>query len=166
MRPSSPVRAVPLRGGHLFAAVLATGLLAAAPALAQETRVKTGTLRCDVSPGVAVIVGSRELACQFRPMRGRREAYGGRLTKVGANLGVTGRGVMVWSVFEPARRHGSLAGTYVGATGEVSLGAGIGANALIGGSNSSVALQPLSMQGQSGVNIALGGATLELVPRR
>jgi len=75
-----------LRGGHLFAAVLATGLLAAAPALAQETRVKTGTLRCDVSPGVAVIVGSRELACQFRPMRGRREAYGGRLTKVGANL--------------------------------------------------------------------------------
>jgi len=161
MKSLSPVSAALSRRGSAC-----TALLAAAPALAQEARVKTGTLRCNVSSGVAVVIGSRSLACQFRPTHGRHEAYGGRLTKVGANLGVTGPGVLVWSVYEPAKWRGSLAGTYVGATGEASLGAGIGANALVGGFNSNVALQPLSIQGQNGVNIALGGASLELVPRR
>ena len=152
----------------LVACLAVTGLLAGAmgSAQAQEVRLRTGTLRCNVSPGIAVVIGSRSLSCIFRPTRGRREAYGGRLTKIGANLGVTGRGVLVWSVFEPAGRHGSIAGTYVGATGEASLGPGIGANALIGGSNRNVALQPLSIQGQTGVNIALGGAALEIVPMR
>lgn len=166
MRSLSPVSAVLSWRGSVCTVLLAAGLLAAVPALAQQARVKIGTLRCNVSSGVAVVIGSRALACQFRPNRGRHESYGGRLTKIGVNLGVTGPGVLIWSVYEPANWRGSLAGTYVGATGEASLGAGIGANALVGGFNSNVALQPLSIQGQSGVNIALGGASLELVPRR
>lgn len=145
------------------AGLLAAGLvaLAATPASAQA-RVRTGTLRCSVSPGVAVVIGSRTLSCTFRSTRGYRESYSGRLTKVGFNFGVTGRGVLVWGVFEPAGRHHVIDGTYVGATGEASLGPGIGANALIGGTNDSVALQPLSVQGQTGVNVALGGASLTL----
>jgi hypothetical protein len=132
------------------------------PAAAQDNRVRTGTLRCNVSPGVAIVVGSRSLSCTFRPVRGPREVYTGQLTKVGLNLGVTNRGVLVWGVLEPAGRHHSIAGTYVGATGEASVGVGVGANALVGGSNNNVALQPLSIQGQTGLNIALGGASLEL----
>jgi hypothetical protein len=145
------------------AAALAAGLAAvsAVPAEAQA-RVRTGTLRCSVAPGVAIVIGSRSLACSFRSTRGQRESYAGRLTKVGFNFGVTGRGVLVWGVFEPAGRHSIIDGTYVGATGEASLGAGIGANALVGGTNDSVALQPLSIQGQTGLNIALGGASLTL----
>jgi hypothetical protein len=155
------------RGRTTLRAVAATlgaaaALIAVSAADAQQTRVRTGTLRCSVAPGVAVIVGSRSLACSFRSTHGSRESYSGRLTKVGFNFGVTGRGTLVWGVFEPAGRHGSLAGAYVGATGEASLGPGIGANALIGGFNDNVALQPLSVQGQTGVNVALGGAALEL----
>jgi hypothetical protein len=145
------------------AGLLAAGLVAfaASPASAQA-RVRTGTLRCSVSPGVAVVIGSRALTCTFRSTRGYRESYSGRLTKVGFNFGVTGRGVLAWGVLEPAGRHSIIDGTYVGATGEASLGAGIGANALIGGTNDSVALQPLSVQGQTGFNVALGGASLTL----
>jgi hypothetical protein len=147
----------------IAAALVAAGIaaLSSTPAAAQE-RVRTGTLRCNISPGVAIVVGSRTLSCSFRSVRGHRESYSGRLTKVGLNFGVTGRGVLVWGVFEPAGRHQIIDGTYAGATGEASLGAGIGANALVGGTNDSVALQPLSVQGQTGVNVALGGAVLTL----
>jgi len=51
---------------------------------------------------------------------------------------------------------------YVGASGEVSLGLGVGANALIGDSQRSIALQPLSVEGQVGVNLAMGVAGLSL----
>lgn len=140
-------------------------LSVAQPAAAQD-RVRTGTLRCNVAPGVSIVVGSRAMSCTFRPTRGPREAYSGRLTKVGLNLGVTGRGVLVWGVFEPAHGRASIEGTYVGATGEVSLGAGVGANVLVGGFRNNVALQPLSVQGQTGFNFALGGASMELSRRR
>jgi hypothetical protein len=71
---------------------------------------------------------------------------------------------MAWAVFAPASglHHGALAGTYVGASGSISVGLGVGANALVGGSHRSVALQPLSVEGQVGVNLALGVAGLTL----
>jgi hypothetical protein len=151
------------RAGLAAAALsLLVGSATFAEAQTKPAPVRTGTLRCAVSPGVAVIVGQRALSCTFRSRRGSHEVYTGSLTKVGLNLGVTGRGVLVWGVLEPAGRHGSLAGTYVGATGEASFGAGLGANALVGGFNNNVALQPLSVQGQTGVNFALGGASLTL----
>ena len=149
-----------------LAATLAFLAIDSAVAQQQAARLRTGELRCNVAAGVAVVVGSRALSCTFRPNKGKRETYTGRLTKVGLNLGVTGKGVLVWGVLEPAGHHAVIDGTYVGATGEASLGAGIGANALLGGTNDSVALQPLSIQGQTGLNVAAGVASLELRAER
>jgi len=71
---------------------------------------------------------------------------------------VTTGGVMVWAVYAPTnRRRGALSGTYAGAAAEATLIAGLGANALVGGSDRTIALQPFSVQGQVGLNIAAGG---------
>ncbi len=85
------------------------------------------------------------------------------MTRVGLDVGVTGGGAILWAVFAGTNRYaGMLTGTYVGATAEASIAAGLGANVLVGGSNRSVALQPLSVQGQIGLNIAAGVGSLEL----
>src|SRR5262249_59288647 len=94
---------------------------------------------------------------------GRREAYTGAMTGVGVDVGFTAGSAMVWGVFADTNRYaGMLTGTYAGATAEATLAAGLGANVLIGGSNHSVALQPLSVQGQVGLNVAAGIGALEL----
>ncbi len=147
----------------IAAAVLATPLLAL-PASAQE-RAKVGTLRCNVSGGVGLIVTSKkEMICRFHPTRGRTERYAGTIQKFGLYVGATRRGVVLWGVFAPTsgRIRGALAGDYVGASGEVTAGAGVGANALVGGFNRSVSLQPISVGSQTGVNLALGVANLSL----
>jgi hypothetical protein len=59
---------------------------------------------------------------------------------------------------------GALAGEYVGASGDIGLGVGVGANILVGGSARSFALQPLSLQGSVAVNFALGLSALHLRP--
>jgi hypothetical protein len=133
-------------------------------AQAQE-RVQAGQLTCDVSAGIGLIIGSqRNVSCTFTPSTpGPIEYYTGTISKLGIDLGVTTGGVMVWLVWSPTNRPvGGLTGNYVGASAEASVVAGLGANALIGGSNRSVALQPLSVQGQVGLNIAAGVAGLEL----
>ncbi len=64
---------------------------------------------------------------------------------------------MVWAVYAPTNREvAALRGDYVGASGEATIGAGLGANVLVGGSNRTVALQPVSIQGQTGLNVAAG----------
>ncbi len=97
----------------------------------------------------------------------RRKAYTGTMTTFGLDIGITTGGVIVWTVFADTNRYaGMLAGTYSGATAEVSVAAGLGANVLVGGSNRTVALQPLSVQGQIGLDIAAGIGALELHPAR
>jgi len=134
------------------------------PAAAQRTR--TGVLNCDVSGGIGFIIGSqRLLVCTFMPDNGAPpEVYHGRIARFGLDIGATAGGNMVWGVFSefagPAP--GSLAGDYVGATGEATIAVGLGANVLIGGSNRQVALQPLSISGQVGLNLAVGVADLSL----
>jgi hypothetical protein len=99
--------------------------------------------------------------------RGPREVYVGSISKFGLDLGATSGGQMVWAVYAPSsRRHGALAGHYGGASAEATVGAGVGANVLVGGSNRTVTLQPLSVQGQEGLNVAAGVAELELRPAR
>ncbi len=146
---------------------LALALAPSAPAAAQ--RVKMGLLTCDVSAGIGYIIGSRkDISCAFTPEgAGRREDYDGSISKFGLDLGITGPGLMVWAVFtDTVAGPGFLAGDYVGASGEVSLAAGLGANVLIGGSNRTVALQPISLSGQIGVNLAIGVASMHLgLPR-
>ena len=141
-------------------------VLAALTGSAQaQDRVQSGSLTCDVSAGIGLIIGSqRNVSCTFTPsLPGPIEYYTGTISKLGVDIGVTGGGVMVWLVWSPTTRPvGGLSGNYVGASAEASVVAGLGANALVGGSNRSVALQPLSVSGQVGLNIAAGVAGLEL----
>ena len=141
-------------------------VLAALTGSAQaQDRIQAGSLTCDVSAGIGLIIGSqRNVSCTFTPsLPGPIEYYTGTISKLGVDLGVTAGGVMVWLVFAPTSRPvGALAGTYVGGSAEASVIAGVGANALVGGSNRSVALQPLSVSGQVGLNIAAGVAGLDL----
>jgi hypothetical protein len=155
----------------LSVAALALATLVALPmsTRAQPNRTKVGTLSCDVSGGIGLIITSKkELTCMFTPSQpGPREVYVGSISKFGLDLGATAGGEMVWAVYAPStRRFGALAGNYGGATAEATVGAGLGANVLVGGSNRTVALQPISVQGQAGLNVAAGVAELRLRPAR
>jgi len=124
---------------------------------------------CSVSASVGLIVGSqRNVNCVFRGQPGEpEESYTGTMTKVGLDVGFTTGGMIVWTVFADTNRQAAmLAGKYVGATAEASIAAGLGANVLVGGSQRSVALQPLSLQGQTGLNVAAGIGELDLYPAR
>jgi hypothetical protein len=132
-------------------------------------RIKAGTLNCDVSAGIGLIIGSqKEVQCLFTPdMPGPQEVYVGVISKFGLDIGVTAGGQLVWEVYSPTtRRFGALAGVYSGGTAEATVALGLGANVLVGGSDRTVALQPLSVTGQTGLNLAVGVASLELRPAR
>ena len=145
----------------IAASILALGLLAL-PAQA-DTGVKLGVLVCDVSGSVGLILGGTESAsCSFQGPNGT-EYYKGRITQVGLDIGVTAGAVMSWAVFAPGQvGKGALAGTYAGATADASFAVGLGANVLVGGSQNSIALQPVSVEGSAGVNIAAGLASFKL----
>jgi hypothetical protein len=127
---------------------------------------KVGVLACKTSASLGLIVGSHQkLACRFTPdVGGPPERYFGHINRLGLDLGVRAGGAMVWAVVAPTSgyHHGALAGKYVGASGSVSLGLGAGAHVLVGGSHRSFALLPFSVEGQAGVNLALGVAGLTL----
>jgi len=151
-----------------LAVVCAAGLIASGSSLAQPPgRIKIGTLACDVSGSIGLIVSSKKsVACIFMPAQpGPREVYTGAIAKFGLDVGATAEAEMVWAVFAPGGKHyGALAGTYAGAGVEATMGAGLGAHVLVGGSNRSVSLQPLSLQAQTGLNLAAGVAELQLRP--
>jgi hypothetical protein len=148
-----------------FITVAALALAAlSGPARAQD-RVQSGSLTCDVSAGIGLIIGSqRNVSCTFTPSSpGPIEYYTGTISKIGLDIGVTTGAVMVWLVFAPTNRPvGALQGTYAGAAADASVVVGVGANALVGGSNRTIALQPFSVQGQVGLNVAAGVAGLSL----
>jgi Protein of unknown function (DUF992) len=142
--------------------------LATVPAAAQQDgRTRVGTLTCAISPGVGMIVaGQRQLSCIFASVSGRaREAYEGTVSTLGLDIGATSGGQLTWAVFAPTTlRRAALAGAYAGATVGGTVGAGGGVNVLVGGSDRTVALQPISVQAQTGMNIAAGVSTMELRP--
>ena len=146
----------------IAASILALGLLAL-PAKA-DGGVKLGMLVCDVSGSIGLILGGSEAAsCSFQGPNGT-EYYKGRITQVGLDIGVTAGSIMSWAVFAPGQvGKGALAGDYAGATAAASFAVGLGANVLVGGSQNSIALQPVSVEGQAGVNIAAGLANFQLV---
>ena len=108
------------------------------------------------------------LGCVLRVEGMPEDRYVATIRKVGVDLGITQESALAWGVFAPVARlgPGDLAGDYVGAQGSASIGVGAGGNALIGGSNNTIALQPLSLQGQVGLNLAAGLESLELRPGR
>ena len=152
----------PSFGAMVAAAIV---LLAEGPVAQAQPRLQVGTLRCTIGPSVGALIASRrQLTCRFFKNRRHVENYSGAMTRFGFDVGVTAGGVMRWRVVTRTRAlgRGALAGTYVGASADASLGLGVGANALVGGSRRSVALQPISMTGKMGVNLAVGVAGLTL----
>ncbi|MGO9007174.1 MAG: DUF992 domain-containing protein [Beijerinckiaceae bacterium] len=130
-----------------------------------EATEPIGMLRCNVSGGVGfVITSDKALACIFRPEHGKTEYYVGTIRRFGLDIGVTGPGRLAWGVFGASTLadHYPLAGEYVGATAELSFGPGVGANALVGGNDRSIVLQPLSVNAQTGIDLAAGVGDLIL----
>ena len=141
---------------------LATGVTQ--PAQAQGG-VRVGTLSCSVASGWGFVFGSsKALRCTFAPTPGHAEFYAGTINKFGVDIGYTQGGVLVWGVFAPSANigPGALSGNYVGATGSATVGVGAGANVLVGGSNSTISLQPVSFEGNTGLNVAAGIGSISL----
>jgi hypothetical protein len=152
------------------AAALALGAFAfGTPAQAQPAGVQVGVLTCNVAGGWGFVFGStRGVRCTFSPKPGPGEHYAGNISKFGVDIGYLQGAVMVWAVVAPSASlaPGSLSGNYVGATGSATVGVGAGANVLVGGFNNSISLQPVSIEGNSGLNVAAGIGALTLSYQR
>jgi Protein of unknown function (DUF992) len=150
------------------AAVIAVGaMIAGTPGQAQSSGVKVGVLTCNVDSGWGFVFGSsRSLKCTYAGKPGVSEHYTGTISKFGVDIGYLQSAVMVWAVVAPAAdvAPGALAGDYGGATAGASVGVGAGANVLIGGSTKQIALQPVSIEGNAGLNVAAGIAAVSLKP--
>ncbi|MDQ0313709.1 DUF992 domain-containing protein [Amorphus orientalis] len=149
----------------LTAVAAVTMIAAAAPASAQD-RVRVGVLECDVAGGSGFVFGStKNLTCIYTPAgEGAKETYTGTINKYGIDIGATDESRLVWGVLAAAQQFDpdALEGNYYGASAEATAGVGLGANALVGGFERSVALNPISLQTQTGINIAAGVAELTL----
>ena len=146
------------------ASLVVAGALVCSQAQA-EPSVKVGVLTCNVSSGWGFVFGSsRDVRCTYQAAAGGLEYYAGHISKFGVDIGYTRAGVMLWAVFAPSStiKPGALAGQYAGATAGATVGVGAGVNALIGGLKHSVALQPVSIEGNTGINIAAGVAEMTL----
>ncbi len=143
-------------------------LMMCAMALAPPARaqgVKVGVLTCNVSAGFGFVFGSsRSLNCTFAPAPGRYEHYVGTIDKFGVDIGYINGGVLVWSVIAPTAAPSpcALAGSYSGAAANATVGVGAGANVLVGGNGNSFSLQPVSIEGTTGLNVAAGIASMHL----
>ncbi|PTW59122.1 uncharacterized protein DUF992 [Breoghania corrubedonensis] len=150
----------------LFATAAVAGTLAAMPAMAaDDPGIKVGVLNCTVAGGSGFIFGSsKEMTCVYNPVKGTKETYVGRITKYGIDVGETGVSKIAWGVLAPSAdmKSGALEGDYVGLSAEATVGGGVGANALVGGLDKSITLNPVSVQVQNGLNVAAGIAQLKL----
>ena len=152
---------------RLWTIVYAFMIVLVAPTIAQARQpVRVGGLTCSTSPRVGLVLGSRQdMQCIFRESgTGRQYTYAGTIRRIGLDIGVTRGGTLFWAVFARNSQigRGTLRGSYVGASGNVAVGLGLGAKVLIGGSRRTITLQPLSVEGQIGINLALGVANLVL----
>ena len=147
----------------ILAAAAAASLLFGQPAMA-ASGVNIGALNCKVAGGIGFIFGSsKTLTCTLNRTNGAVETYSGEIKKYGLDLGFTTESRIIWAVFAPGNiATGSLAGSYGGVSADVALGLGLGANVLLGGNGNQIALQPLSLTGDVGVNIAAGITTIVL----
>ena len=148
----------------MTAAGVALASLGMASGAEAQTRVEVGMLTCTAKGSTGFIIGStRELRCRFN-RQGRDEYYRGSIDKIGLDIGSTKQASISWAVLAPTSNlpPRSLNGTYGGVSAEATVGVGVGANALVGGSERSIILQPVSVQAQQGLNIAAGVAQLKL----
>lgn len=153
--------------------VMTAGVLMAVAMLtgsgAEAQVVQAGTLTCEVAPGTGLVIGSRkDITCTFLNAAREIEVYDGSIATLGLDIGSTNQTQIVWGVFAPSGNvvRGAIAGHYVGATAQATLGAGLGANVLVGSSRRAVTLQPLSVSEQTGFNVVAASAELDLRLRR
>jgi len=150
--------------GLALGIVALAGLLNSAPTGAAEG-IKAGFLTCNVDSGFGFVFGSsRDVNCTYSPAAGKADTYKGKISKFGVDIGYLNSAVIVWAVVAPTAdiKPGSLAGQYAGATGSATVGVGAGANVLVGGSDNTFTLQPVSIEGSTGLNVAAGIAELKL----
>lgn len=147
---------------YIAAALAAVGLMASV-STAEAAALKTGVLSCHVNGGWGLIVGSSHKAnCVFTASNGKKTKYSANITKIGVDIGYTDNKNISWVVFNLKGDGADLAGTYIGVNAEATVVAGMGANALVGGFNKNFALQPVSVQGQTGLGAALAVQSLTL----
>jgi hypothetical protein len=153
------------RSAALTALAVASAIVSQAAAQV-PSGTKIGTLRCELAPSIGFIIGSHDpMRCTYVPDGPfPPEYYDGVINTVGLDIGFKSGGAMAWAVFAPTvgPPRGGLAGLYLGASGSATAGVGAGANVLFGGSGRSWALQPVSVQGQTGLDLTLGVSGLEL----
>jgi hypothetical protein len=156
--------AKPIVAAIAVAAALSVALAARAPEAVAANGVNVGVLDCEVSGSVGYIIGSNKtMSCSFKRSDGTVEHYHGEIERWGLDIGFTRETRMFWGVLAPGHvEPGALAGTYAGAGADVAAGLGLGANALFGGSARQIALQPVSVNGNIGVNVAAGVSRLHL----
>lgn len=144
----------------------AASLLAFASAAHAGSGVKIGVLTCNVEGGVGFIIGSsKDAVCTFKSNGSRAEHYVGTVGKLGVDIGVTDQTVLAWAVFAPGKLgRDALKGSYTGVSAEATVGVGLGANVLVGGFKKGINLQPISVQAQTGLNVAAGIGSLTLHP--
>ena len=141
------------------------GVVSLGTSAAHAQGVRAGVMTCDVGSDFGFVVGSsRDLHCTFLPAAGAPEHYAGSISKFGVDIGYVQNAVIVWNVVAStvAVPPGSLTGTYGGATASVTLGVGVGANVMVGGSKDTISLQPVSVEGGTGLNLAGGIASMSL----
>ena len=134
------------------------------PQPANRGGVNVGSLTCNVAGGVGFVFGSsRTLNCLFTRADGTAERYEGTIRRYGVDVGFTRDSTIVWMVFAPGSiAPGSLGGEYAGPTAQGTVGVGLGANVLLGGSSNQITLQPVSVEGSVGLNAAAGVAAMSL----
>lgn len=145
----------------IAAALVATGLMLTP---AHANGVKLGTLTCNIEGGVGYLIGSvRNGECVFKSNDNNAEHYRATFSRLGVDVGVTGNKTIVWAVFgADGKSNGGLKGVYTGLNAETTLVVGVGANALVGGLDRGIVLNPVSVSMQTGINVAGGLATLTL----
>jgi hypothetical protein len=159
---------LPVKNKNLITVLIGALLLStlsAIPGYAANVTVKTGYLTCHEAGGWGFIIGSsHQIHCTYTSNNNRTEYYTGTISKFGADIGYLKSAVILWAVAAPTTdlSPGALAGDYAGAQASVALGVGAGANVLLGGFHKSIALQPVSVEGQNGLNVAAGIAAMSL----
>ncbi len=155
-----------MRKTCLAAALMATSMFALAPQTqAAQSGVRIGTLTCHVKGAWGHLVASnRRMNCVYEPYRRHAEHYTGTLSRYGVDIGRTNNGTLIWAVVAPTSNIGrtALEGNYGGVSADATLGIGAGANVLVGGFDRSIALQPLSVEGNSGLALAAGVGVMRL----
>ncbi|MGY3131920.1 hypothetical protein ACVWZM_002602 [Bradyrhizobium sp. USDA 4501] len=152
-----------------FAGAMLTALVSPVQAQQPAQKVQVGVLECKGGPSIGFIVGAvTNLACALRINGLPEDYYIATIQKVGLDIGITESTALAWSVFAPVAQpgRGDIAGTYVGVDAMAAAIVGVGGNVLLGGSNNRIALQPLSVQAETGLIVAAGLESMTLQPGR